>query len=957
MQIIRPVDYRIIPTIIIAVGTAFGGIFKQVRQLMHGITNLKQIGVIHLDTDGTRNFPHLATPFGSEQNNVDWGPNSFVHIRPPSRDFIDSINDGLRAGFENIPPTVFDTIIGEEGVGVGGIVILASATAKLHSNKCRGAIRRVFNRITNTRNEFNTNVDNPLVVHEVAGCLGGTWGTLDHIHEIIVDEAHRMSVTVSFQRTMLYPGVHLAKDPDGSLANAAAWTKEFSARASGRYVYLSHGNNGKVDLKTAPVMPTWIVSDTNNAPGKASTIETKALFSLMAHWFCLLLTTSFGRRLDQTMVDFRDNSLQTNARGERRVAQSIGFSHITLHRERVAQFVVKKSIHSTLEHWQSPANHEEVVQSTERFVRNQRLREGAGFSELSSVLRSDRNVDHVSRFRNLLEQNLGNYSGIELLHNALNISQVTQTQTITTAQTQMRAKRRALVEQVNNELDNQINRSIWNPELGVSATLDWIAEGKRIFNHMAGVAEDDHSVDEKLTRREEEVRTMEAEAIPRFLSMGWFRQWINRGSIQELGKRYIRAIRDLGSLRLEDMAKKQAIQVLEDIGEAFEARLMQVNRVMEELTSIIAIVNDEQDHLQQSDQTFINPKGIALDDNLEEIYGRVLSRPGDEERELVDIETRFAGELLLELESHHNLFELCKTPGQVQTELKQIIIERIRPQLQTLHVQTELLHRYETDEQLQQFFRERDREAFESITFDGCVSHDNPENVLRFFCGDSRRGSELVDILNQTAYVRANGNSQYEFVDTGNPEQLILIQIRLCVPPSSIGLYRVCRETYEQVRAEMTFESMHTDLVGPFLPEPGIVATAHDSRVALTKALAIDSLKLTTSNGSPAITFHRLAGEREPVTSDLAVFQRFNVRVETATRFWCAWRIHGPDGLRGQILRLGVLLKNAVENPTSMEQMVSDLINETALKTVLAELDWYDRNTNPNACSWNQGTP
>ena len=947
----KSMNYQILPILFITIGTAAWSKLIQLRQLMDIGINLRPIKVLHFDTDGTRNFPHLAAPFDPEKNEANWGANSFIHIPLPNRDFVRSINNGLRPGFDNIHPTAFDTV-GEGVVGVGGNVLLASAITNAHYSKIRGAIRRVLKEITSIKNELST-ADTSLNIHEIAGCLGGTRGALENIHDIIVDEAHKMGISVSFNRIMLFPGVHLAKDPENSLANSAAWIREFSARASGRYIYLSYGKNGEPTIKTAPVVPTWVISDTNNAPGTASTISTKELFSSVAHYLHLQLTTPLESRLDQMLVDFQGKSLKTNKFGEGRVAQSIGVSHITFNREYVAQSIIKKSVQRTLEHWLRSANSEEIIQNIENFVRDRRLREGADFSELSSALSSNKEVNHVSRFRHLFNQSLENFSEIELLEKAPEISKMTQTQTMATAQTHMEESRFEFVGKIGYEIEHHTEHSIWAPELGISAALAWLTEGKRITSHMAVMATKNKKAHEQLISLEENTRTIEEEDIPNFLNMKWVVRLFKLKSIQEKIRHYIELVQQLGILRLKNIAQTQAAQTLEEISEAFESQLTQVTQVREELTSTVATVKDELKKIKQSDQAFINPKGIALDGDLEELYSRILFQIGNENYELAEIETRFANELLIELKTHHNLFELCKNPGQLKAELEQLISKRIRPHVETLHVQTELIRRY-NDKQLETFFRERDRESHEFLPLDGCVEYDNTLHVVRLVCGDRLHGSHLTEMINQVAYDRADGNARYEFIDTGNPERLTLIQLRLCVPPSSIASYKVCRDTYEQVRKEMTYESMYTDLVGSFLPEPGVVATFHDAQVALVKALAINILQLDKSNGVPALKFCQYTKQLESVTSSLEVFKQFNTRVEITTRFWCEWRLHSPAPIRKKIQRLKALILNIAQNPTTIEKIVSSLISKEALQTVLEELEFYDRNTNPLACLWYQ---
>src|SRR5207249_273603 len=118
--------------------------------------------------------------------------------------------------------------------------------------------------------------------------------------------------------------------------------------------------------------------------------------------------------------------------------------------------------------------------------------------------------------------------------------------------------------------------------------------------------------------------------------------------------------------------------------------------------------------------------------------------------------------------------------GRLATELTAMAHERVRTPIADLHVQTELLRRYPADSpELQACLRARDLEAHERVTLQGAVALNNPTHVLRFICGDSHRLAEILQALDQAAAPRAASQANYEPVDTGDPEQLVLVQVRL----------------------------------------------------------------------------------------------------------------------------------------------------------------------------------
>lgn len=962
--------------LLVGVGTSAGAILNILRWLLAGFRNPERLGVLHVDSDRTFSFAHLPIPLFQKNGADGWGPDAFVHIPPPAEDFVKSIQRGERVGYDHVPPAVLDTLNGDDGIGVGGIVLLGNAAGILHEPRVRSAIRRAINRITDHRTEFNDHGDAPLVVFEIAGCLGGTWGALEPVHDVIVDEAHRMGIQVSFQRTILFPGIHPARDMGTSMANAAAWLQEFAATASScRLRLLRLGKGEPPRVEPAQTGPVWVVSDMNNAPGKTSTVTTSELFTLVAYWHWLWLATPLGARLEQTLVDFHDDALGVDANGERRVGRTFGISFITMNHERIESFSAMRLVRLSLEALHGPVDIEEVEGEVRQFNRNHRLHEGANFAEVSNAIRSTNAsgqmaVDQVARFRNLFDANLAGLEGVALLRDGPGIADTTVAQTADTA-ARFRASREALVDHVVRDIDAHVLRWLWDPERGASYTQAWLAEGKRVFDRMVDLASNDlRQHEEQINKMSAAVQTMEAEAIPRFLNMGPIRRWFNRGPIQTLAEHYFRTRRALEMARKEGQARAEAIEALRAIGAAFEARHTAITALIDELAAASNMAGAEEERIRQWDGTLHNPNGFRLDDDLESCYRQVIARLGDKEAELDIVEQRAVHDLLVELGKHGDLLALSAEPGRIARELETIARNWIQPRVAALHVEDELFRRYPPgSEKLRRFMRERDRQAMERLTFSGTAEHDNPVHLLRFVCADSRRGTEIVRAVNDASYTRAQaqGNVQYELIGVADPQRITLVQVRLSFPPSQIGLYPACVSAYADCKRTLQFERNHTDLVGRYLPRPGMRSTPDDARIALVKAFAIPAdavnskpapLELVAENGVSEVVLIRWNGQRETLGTDLSVerhiARQYDVRVELATRFYTTWRIHGPDELRSRVLLLGAARAGKLVQPDPLALAIAPLVNDEAIQAVLDEMAWYKRNTDPNACLWSR---
>jgi hypothetical protein len=954
--------------VLLTLGTSSRSI-RQIYELLVPADQHHLACALSIDADGTQSTAHLPQSLVPSNGHSATRAPALVRTPLPGRDVVTAILDGAVPALSDTPPDLLRLLEGNGMVGVGGKAFLGHVAISTHETPIRGTLGTLLTRLTDARVALRgEQAERPPCVFEVAGCLGGMFGGLDRLHDLVAEYTRLLGVDLTFQRLVLFPGVHPAKDMEGAQANAWVWLVESSARASGRYVQLHFDRAGDKPLRRrAPVLPTWIVSDVNNAPGMPATVTISALFTLTAHWLRLLTATPFGARLEAALVDFEDDARTVDPRGERRMARSFGLSFVTLNRERVARFTVQRLVRCALDSLQAPAHTEAVEAAMRQFIRAQRLREGAdGFQEVSEALLglgpTELGLDQRTRFRRLFETQRQSLEGLPLLRAIRDIFHTTVAQTRDAAD-HIQEARRELVARVIAAMERDLSRGLWDPALGVPSMQAWLHAGQRTCEHLAQltIAERSrHSTQiealQKLVQRQEE-------ALAHFLAMPTLQRWFNRSHAQTLVDQYSRDATALAVAHLEDRARAEAITGLQELAQAFADRSVKVTRLLDELVSASTRASEEEARLREWDGTLVNPNGLTLDDDLDDLCRHVLTRPGEEGQDEATVEQRAARELLQTLAQRDALLTLAQEEGRLATELAAMAHERVRTPIGDLHVQTELLRRYPAGSPaLQACLRARDHEAHERVTLQGTVELENPTHVLRFVCGDSHRAAEIVQALHQAAAPRAEGQAPYEFVDTGDPEQLVLVQLRLSVPPSQLGLAPLCRAAYEQRSRGQAQESLHSTLVGRFLPQPGVPATDLDAQVALLKAWAMGALEISEAG---ALVYRGFLGEREEVESDIDLFRQFAVRVEVSTRFYCDWQEYGPEPLRRRMALLGTvqeaLQPDSAPAPQQQElapeaspvgRHVAALLSPDAVTQVLAELEWYARNTVPQATWW-----
>lgn len=962
--------------LLVAVGTSPGGILRILRSLLARTPGIERLSAIAIDSDNTRVFPNIPAPLEENGTVLDWGPNAFVHVPPPREEVLRSIRAGEIHGFDHVSPRVMEAVNGD-GVGVGGLVPLGNAVALLYEDKIRGAVRHAINAATAHRTELNDPNDAQLLVLEVAGVFGGTWGALEPVREIVRSQARAMGVSVVFQRTVMFPGQHPSKDMEASKANAAAWTREFAARASGRYLALDRLGD-KPTLGETHLGPAWIISDMNAAPGTSSTLpSTSALFSLVAHWLYLWLATPLGSRLEQALVDFRDDARQTDRYGEQRVARSFGLASITLNRDRVQRFAATRLTRNALTALLGPSNERDVDEDVWTFNRTNRLLEGEGNSQISEAIRSmgvggQGGVDRLTRFRNLLDQGLEELEdGMALLREGPAVVQAVVAQCAGDA-ARFEAARDAKIAATRTAIREAIDHWLWDPTRGALHVHDWLETQQRVFGAIVeAAAEDRQRLAEHTEDLQTRLRELEAGAVAHFLAMNRLRRWFNRKHIETVAREYVRLQKHYQIARKEDQVRAEAIAATRSLEDAFESHETDAATLVEELSSAMDAAEGEEQRIRQWDGTLINPNGVQLDDDLEGYYRRVIrhGEDGEADSPTQDDERRAADGLLGQLRDQIDLMVDGAEAGRIGARLTEVARSRVDGRVSVLHVEDELFRRHPAgSEALKSFLRERDREAHERLTLDGNADVDGPMHVLRFVVADPRRGAEIVNLLNQSAYTRgqASGNATYELVPLADAERITLIQVRLSFPPSRIGLHESCREAYRRLDNELEYERNHTDLVGRFLPEPGARAEAHDAEVALAKAYVLARIPLDDEPGPPLVMvadpdrpleLRHWAGQRVPLGVDLDAedhpLRSYDVRVEMATRFYAAWCLHGPDILAARLSELDdARPAEAAEN--DLAATVAPLVTDSALEEVGAELQWYLRNTNPKACLWSR---
>jgi len=964
------------PTLLFNLGTFPRTVYDNLKRVIGGAGQTDRLKVICADADETSSHPNRAAPlFPDGQEDV--GSNTFVRLDLPPEDYRQSALQGERGGeADSLSPEVLRQMVSDQGQGAGGQVVAGSMLGRLNAPRIQGEIRRCLQQITDATEEVADEKGAGVKILIVAGSLGAHGGAIEEVRYAVEKEAKDLGHSVEFERVISFPGNHPSRDMEQSRANSLSFLREQAARSTGRYVWLRpNRETGDWEPALAPtVEASFLESDKNNAPRTASTCGTKELASVMAHVLALRITSPFGSRLDGDLVDFADDAREYNKHGERRMVRSIGLSIVSLNRDRIRSYATERlsSRAWRLLQGNAPASSEgeepdEVEREARGFLNRQSLLEGEGYENLSRHLRSEGTIEGLrpqDRFESLLERQLGDLEeGFERLQGVPDRRRITEQQLQEDWEDALRRAEEAKRSDSEEALRQFIEGKVWDLDSGVLYARELAEE---LANHLEAMVEKAEEANRERSDRIEEqeraLREIEDEGIGKFEEMNGVQRWMNRDQIQILTDRYVQRSTALVRAQVNHLAGLKAVSILEslhDLARALHARLTDAANWLDQA---IDAATDEVDDIVDWDGVLDNPNGVRLDaseSDLQAFYLRALRRAGEDGQEDEDLsEENAARELLRRLEADGPSFlELAgeKDPeasgDQIEEYVRAQARDRVGPPIEGLHVQEELLQRYPGGGgDLHGFLRARDRDAHERVRLTDLTVRDDGEQVLLYLCGDGRHGQKLTDALNESARPRDNGEATYDFVDTGDQERLYVVQVRLSVPPGQVADLPTLRSAYRSC-SQGQFETLHTEPVGRHLPKLRGGEAEQDKQRALVKAYALGAL----SEGRP-LTYRTFEGEQEDLLQKLESRQNFDVRTEISTRFFCAYRMEGPEPLRARLDALEETLEAQASPDAPVLTALTEEVSGGAIADVREQISWYETNTIHQSALWNSNS-
>lgn len=949
--------------VVITIGTAGEAVLQVVRRKLRHYVDFNGVEVRSIDTDGTGQLPFVAAPLISNGTVDGWGPQTRLLLQLPSRDHVAAVNRGQRRGIaDGIHPEALRLLQGHDGTGAGGIIPLARIAGVFNWREIEGSLRQALSRCTAAVREQAPDEQPHLHIAYVESYYGSTAiGAGPLVHDRVVALCRNLGVEPRFFRIVSVPGIHPAKDMEAAEANAYAALKRDAARSTGRYVELViDPDTGQRSYRLAQYVPTLYVSDASNAPGTVQSISPAQLHSTEAEFIASLLHTSFGRVLDARLADGVDDLQTRTSHGESRSAGSIGLSVISIDRERDLRWAIERHVVDTaavLFGPEDPAGTANDVDDAVRaFIRRQDLMQGAGFEDLIHALLTYGDGEHpgedlAERFARLFQNAIVRPIDLETLADLPDQRRLVEAQVDEEEREWIHFAAQNKREAVSAAIDQAINERLRRPGHGLRSAIHWMESLGTYLDRIIDRADEAtrlHMEDARAHR--ERLEEIEQEGIPVFVEMGAVRRWANRREIEQLGSRYVSETRRLGSERVAERAGQAAVVVLNELRQHVHARLERLNTYADALHEAVEAAKTERDRIEAWDGVLVNPHGLRLDDDLLALYAQLIRQADESTAAGEDVPERAAQQTASFLQRATNLLERA---DEIDAILHHEATQRLSPLYEALHVQDLFRRRYPDDDILRRVLRERDRESWERLKLKGTTNHDHGEYVLRFVLGDNRHGQALVDLLNQgAAHGRRGGLAHYEFVDTGDPEKIVFIQIRLGFPISAIDKYDVYREAYNRRSVDLDFEKMHGEPVDRHLPEPGPPASTLDTQVALLQAYLVDGLKI-----GRGLSYEGMQDDVTHIDDQLAALQAYDLRVELVTRLYAVFREIGPEPLYDRLDQIDSLLETAEANGKESEDPVMTAVvahvEQEALDEVRKQVAWWAHNTIPQAALWN----
>ena len=243
-------------------------------------------------------------------------------------------------------------------------------------------------------------------------------------------------------------------------------------------------------------------------------------------------------------------------------------------------------------------------------------------------------------------------------------------------------------------------------------------------------------------------------------------------------------------------------------------------------------------------------------------------------------------------------------------------------------------------------FRERDLESYERLSLNPATR----SSLLRIIGADMRCLEAAKVILNKHATTR---ETEYIPVDTGDPDRILIVQLRAAFAITDWRLMPALRADYLLTHRENPFEKHHVYPSDRFLPDPGMRLGPADRAAMAVRAAILGRLAWGRERGEWFLKMADLSELPAPLGASFEAFSGqagYRLAVDVASHFGCYYLQYGPDAIRQAMSDLRCANNGSARVVATMDPA---LIKQ-GCQRVDAELDWWARNSAPAALEFSR---
>jgi hypothetical protein len=903
---------------------------------------LERIIVRSIDVDPTTAFD-VPEPLDSDTPDFRVGTRLIVHM--PGPDTVRNIQDGLYQNYQFLNPEAYKAMLAA-GNGAGGTRVNGRLSAEAHRTRLENEIRAILETIASRRAEMADDVVETVVVFLIAGLYGGFGsGTYDFVRRLWMTTAEELKVKIELVPFLLVPAAHKADDPQNTNSVAYAVLKEQQAQASQRF---RRRDQIKGAPKPANVQNHWrpalLVSDTNASPGKPRILLRKNFNGMMAALLVHLSLTALGERLISKLSDFYNAATALNVYGETKHGITIGLSEIVLDRERAFRFLAAVQQNEFLTSAQEQVEDALVQREVRAFLEARSIVLGDGRTDLSNLLlerRAENDLVAPERVRHLYWTNVHGIPQRELFQQAA-IALEAAAQQNGDFPDALRRRGETVQQGVIGDAEDLENQWTCDPQRGPAATVQW-SEGinQVVGNMVAAAGVESAELDQRVADCHARVEYFQNTYVPHLNRKNFLYRWIHSRSIEANAQQYSQALLSEFEARVRLQAHQAAIAVLTGLSETLKQHQIRLEQALAVIKQERDETNVEIDRVVKHSADLEAPVGLALlakEGDFEDLRRRVL--PESDRQETIR-------SVYLHLQEASGLTAVFADADRLRQALEDASERSLRSKVDSMHVVTELLHRYGQDQDtLGRVLRERDLEANERLVLKDSSEIENGLVLVRLVGMDAGREDEILPVLNEYAEQRQHC---YTHVRVYDPERIVFMQIRAVFPFSDWAGCQAAQQDYGNLRA-VTRVERHHELPGDRnLPELGRRRTMDDASLLAVRAFVLGRLDFEGGEWSLAPADEALGNIR--LGAQLEHFiapEGYATAVDVISHLSCFYVEHGPAAIREKLLRI----QSPAADATPTEKEAAKLYTAEVRQRFEEELAWWEANTVPAAMEW-----